>query len=131
MRYIIFNHTDGIPGPGGHIFDTEEEANEFITSWREIMKDGQGYYLTSNMERIPVEEVELEIQPFEDEERPTYSQQDLLGALDEFADAADKLSEIWLQFDGDALQGYPFETSFDDMALAIRKWRNKNIMELY
>lgn len=58
-KYFIFNATDGIyASPNKH---TQEQAEEWISSFRENMKKAQGYYLTSYRERIPVEEVEFDL----------------------------------------------------------------------
>ena len=59
MKYIVYNKTDGIMA-SQESFNSPEEAEKFIKSFRERFKF-QGYYFTSNMERIDPKDVELEI----------------------------------------------------------------------
>lgn len=59
--YNVFNYTDGIPA-SDKFFKTKEKAEEFIKNFRKGF-EFQGYYLTSSMERISPEDVDLRIDP--------------------------------------------------------------------
>lgn len=60
-EYIVFNHTDGIiASPPDTTYATKKDAKEFIESFKQRFTK-QGYYFTSNMERINPEHVDLEI----------------------------------------------------------------------
>jgi hypothetical protein len=67
VKYQVFNDTDGFPA-APYLFDTEEKAKEWISSWRKQLQEVQGYYLTSMHERISpndvvmlIQEVQLEV----------------------------------------------------------------------
>lgn len=68
--YIVFNATDGFYASPEQY--TKEEAEQFIKDFPLRFK-AQGYYLTSNRERIRPEDVELEIREVEtdDEDNDT------------------------------------------------------------
>ena len=57
----VFNYTDGIPAHH-EFFKTKEEAEEFIKQFRKRF-EFQGYYLTSDRERISPNDVDLRIEP--------------------------------------------------------------------
>lgn len=57
--YEVFNETDGIPA-SSHSFKTKKQAEDYIIQFRERYKR-QGYYFTSNMERINPKDVKLKI----------------------------------------------------------------------
>jgi hypothetical protein len=57
--YEVFNETDGIPA-SPHSFKTKKEAQDYITQFR-ARYSHQGYYFTSNMERINPKDVKLKI----------------------------------------------------------------------
>lgn len=59
--YNVFNYTDGIPA-SDKFFKTKEEAEEFIKNFRKSF-EFQGFYLTSSMERISPDDVDLRIDP--------------------------------------------------------------------
>ena len=59
--FHVFNYTDGIPA-SDKFFKTEEEAEEFIKIFRKRF-EVQGYYLTSGMERISPQDIDLKINP--------------------------------------------------------------------
>lgn len=59
--FNVFNYTDQIPA-ASDFFETKEEAEEFIKAFRKRF-EAQGYYLTSSMERISVEDIDLRIDP--------------------------------------------------------------------
>ena len=59
--FHVFNYTDGIPA-SDKFFKTKEEAEEFIKSFRKRF-EVQGYYLTSGMERISPQDIDLRINP--------------------------------------------------------------------
>ena len=59
--YIVFNYTDGvIASPPDTTYATKQKAEEFIETFKQRFAK-QGYYFTSNMERINPEQVELRI----------------------------------------------------------------------
>ena len=64
--YTVFNHTDGIPAHHEG-FDTRKEAEKWIVGFRKNMNDIQGYYLTSDRERIPLSEVQLTVERIDEE----------------------------------------------------------------
>ncbi len=60
-KFIIYNATDGItawPTPM-----TKEKADEWIANTRKAFKEGQGYYFTSNMQRIDPDDIKYLIVP--------------------------------------------------------------------
>lgn len=59
MSFIVFNHTDGITA-SCEDFATKKEAEAFILSFRKRY-DKQGYYRTSNWDKIAPSEIDLEI----------------------------------------------------------------------
>lgn len=59
MHYGLFNATDGVYASPDS-FKTRREARAFARAFRKRF-ERQGYYLTAERERIPVEAVELEI----------------------------------------------------------------------
>jgi hypothetical protein len=59
MSFLVFNKTDGIYASPNEF--TKEEAEQFIKNFPKRF-EFQGYYLTSNQERINPNLVELEIQ---------------------------------------------------------------------
>jgi len=59
------NATDGV-FLTDRIFDTHEEALNYITKWRNDFRKIQSYYLTSCRERIPLENVNFQIKPTTD-----------------------------------------------------------------
>ncbi len=60
--YTVMNVTDGVPA-SPEVF-TEEKADKFIQEFPKRFQ-GQGYYLTSNKERIDPSDVKLEKVPVE------------------------------------------------------------------
>ena len=60
-RYTVFNYTDGIPA-FHEGFSTRKEAEAWIARFRKNMNDAQGYYLTSDRERIPLSEVQFAVE---------------------------------------------------------------------
>lgn len=60
MKYIVQNKTDKIPASEAP-FKSREEAEDFIKKFRKRFKL-QGYYKTSNFERIHPNEILLEIE---------------------------------------------------------------------
>ena len=62
--YAVFNVTDGIPFQP-EPFETKEDAEAEIKVFKERLQQAQGYYFTSNRERIPVDEVEFSIEEIE------------------------------------------------------------------
>jgi hypothetical protein len=59
--YMVFNYTDNLYA-NYDIFATKKEANNFIKEFRNRYKQ-QGYYRDSNMNKIDVEDIDLEIIP--------------------------------------------------------------------
>ena len=59
--YYVWNETDGFPASDRQ-FGTESEATDFIKRFRSNLS-GQGYYLNSSMERIPLDQVRLIVVP--------------------------------------------------------------------
>ena len=59
-KYIVFNHTDGITA-SFEPFSSIAKAQKFIKEFRERFK-AQGYYKTSNWEKISPNEIDLEIE---------------------------------------------------------------------
>jgi hypothetical protein len=59
--YMVFNYTDNLYA-NYDIFATKKEANNFIKEFRNRYKQ-QGYYRDSNMNKINVEDIDLEIIP--------------------------------------------------------------------
>lgn len=59
-KYCIFNNTDGIYLTD-KIFDTQEQASNYITKWRIDFRKVQSYYLTGRWEKIPLEDVNFQI----------------------------------------------------------------------
>lgn len=60
-KYLVFNHTDGFPA-ASFLFDTKDQAKQWISSWRTSISEIQGYYLTSTHERISPHDVAMRIQ---------------------------------------------------------------------
>ena len=58
-EYIIFNETDGIPAAPTS-FPSREDAEKFVKDFPSRFKP-QGFYLTSNYERINPQDVQLTI----------------------------------------------------------------------
>ena len=65
-RYTVFNYTDGIPA-FHEGFSTRKEAEAWIAGFRKNMNDVQGYYLTSDRERIPLNDVQLIVERIDEE----------------------------------------------------------------
>jgi hypothetical protein len=72
MKYIVFNYTDGIPGPFQKKFTSRKAAREAIKEWRARMNQAQGYYRTSRGDRIDVEHVDLEIEEANNNPKATF-----------------------------------------------------------
>jgi hypothetical protein len=64
-RYLVFNATDGIYASPEAM--TKAEAEQFIASFKERFRQ-QGYYKTAMGQRIPVDAVEFELEPEEQED---------------------------------------------------------------
>lgn len=63
MQYQVMNRTDGIPAHE-EPFNTPEEAQDFKKKFRQRFAE-QGYYLTSDQERIHPDDIILTIQESE------------------------------------------------------------------
>jgi hypothetical protein len=59
--YVVFNYTDNIYA-SNEVFKTKREAKEFIENFRNRYNQ-QGYYRTNYGERIPTNQIDLEIIP--------------------------------------------------------------------
>ncbi len=67
MCYEVWNDTDQIPASDQR-FKTRSEAEEFCDQFRRRFAVGQGYYYTSNRERISPDDIKLAIVGIEDSE---------------------------------------------------------------
>jgi len=65
-EWVVFNKTDGIL-LSRESHKTKEEAQKLIDVVKEGLREQQGYYFTSNQERIPVDDVQFEIQQVNEE----------------------------------------------------------------
>jgi hypothetical protein len=59
--YVVFNYTDNIYA-SNEVFKTKREAKEFIENFRNRFNQ-QGYYRTNYGERIPTNQIDLEVIP--------------------------------------------------------------------
>ena len=59
--YVVFNYTDNIHA-SNEVFKTKKEAKEFIENFRNRFNQ-QGYYRTNYGERIPTNQIDLEVIP--------------------------------------------------------------------
>jgi len=60
MKYLVWNKTDGLPA-SGELFNSKEEAREFIQEFRDRIRKHQGYWFTFDRRRIDPDDVVFEI----------------------------------------------------------------------
>lgn len=104
-KWTVFNHTDGIPATS-ESFDTFMDAKSWIESWRTNLNKQQGFYLTSDLRRIPVDDVAMKIHEVDKlpDTKPILTEpiHDAYGdgvSPDTFSDIIDKLDTTTLHND--------------------------------